>query len=82
MMATVLYGILAAYLLTTTPDRRWRIVIILSATCVIALVGLSRIYLGAHYLSDVLGAMAEGVAWLSLCLIVVYFVWQQRQPGS
>jgi undecaprenyl-diphosphatase len=29
-------------------------------------------YLGAHYLSDVLSAMAEGLAWLSLCLTVMH----------
>jgi undecaprenyl-diphosphatase len=38
----------------------------------IVLVGFSRIYLGAHYLSDVLAAMVEGVFWLSLCLTGVY----------
>jgi membrane-associated phospholipid phosphatase len=34
----------------------------------VLLTALSRVYLGAHYLSDVLAAIAEGVAWLALCV--------------
>jgi len=78
MMATVLYGVLAAYLFSKTTDRRRRVLIIFTAGLLIALVGFSRIYLGAHYLSDVLAAMAEGLAWLSLCLTVVYSIWNAR----
>jgi undecaprenyl-diphosphatase len=77
MMASVLYGVVAAYLFAHTPDWRRRVLIVFSASVLIALVGFSRIYLGAHYLSDVLGAMAEGLAWLSLCLTVVYTIWQR-----
>jgi undecaprenyl-diphosphatase len=54
------------------------VLIILSASLLIAFVGFSRTYLGAHYLSDALGAMAEGLAWLSLCFTAVYSIWRQR----
>lgn len=77
MMATVLYGVVAAYLVAKTRDLRWRVLVILSASLMILLVGSSRIYLGAHYLSDVLGAIAEGLAWLSICLTAVYSLWRR-----
>ena len=79
MMATVLYGVLAAYLFSTTTDSRLRVLILLAAGLLIVLVGFSRMYLGAHYLSDVLGAIAEGLAWLSLCLTLVYSVWERSR---
>jgi undecaprenyl-diphosphatase len=34
----------------------------------VALVAVSRMYLGVHYLSDVLAAVAEGCAWLAVCI--------------
>ncbi len=75
MIASVLYGVVAAYLCAQTPDWRRRLLIGAAASVLITLIGFSRIYLGAHYLSDVLAAMAEGLAWLSLCLTVVYAIW-------
>jgi undecaprenyl-diphosphatase len=77
MMASVLYGFVAAYLCAHAQGWRRRVLVVCSASALIALVGFSRIYLGAHYLSDVLAAMAEGLAWLSLCLTVVYAIWRR-----
>ncbi len=41
------------------------------AVALVLLTGLSRVYLGFHFPSDVLAAMAEGVAWLALCVTLV-----------
>ncbi|MGV8898099.1 MAG: phosphatase PAP2 family protein [Burkholderiaceae bacterium] len=69
---TVLYGVLAAYIICHMKPWRWplAIAVVTMATIMVALIGLSRMYLGVHYLSDVLGATVEGIAWLALCLTV------------
>ena len=71
LMATVFYGTLCALIMSRIVSWRWRVVTILAAGVMILLVGFSRIYLGAHYLSDVLAAIAEGLAWIAFCLLAV-----------
>lgn len=78
LTATVVYGCLAALIVANTKNQTIRVASILSASLVITLVAFSRIYLGAHYLTDVVGAIAEGVAWLSLCFTLVYSLWRPR----
>ncbi len=69
MGATVAYG-MVAYLLIRHVERRslppW--LIVTGAATTIVLVSFSRLYLGVHYPSDVLGGIAVGVAWLAVCI--------------
>ncbi|OYY49279.1 MAG: hypothetical protein B7X95_01875 [Methylophilaceae bacterium 17-44-8] len=69
---TFFYGVLAALLISQTPSWRRATCILLIAFSMVLLVAFSRMYLGAHYLSDVLAAFFEGIAWLTLCLTAIY----------
>lgn len=71
--STVFYGVLCAYLVLRLDAWRWRVLVILLAFVMVALVALSRVYLGVHYLSDVLGGFAEGVVWLAICFMALQF---------
>ena len=67
--ATLLYGQLLLFILPGMKVRHWRRLTVFSAVLLVALVGFSRIALGAHFLTDVLAAIVFGITWLALCLI-------------
>jgi undecaprenyl-diphosphatase len=67
--ATLLYGQLLLFILPALKARHWRRLTIFSAVLLVALVGFSRIALGAHFLTDVLAAIIFGVLWLAFCLV-------------
>jgi membrane-associated phospholipid phosphatase len=67
MGSTLFYGMLAIFVAQSVRTWRWRVLAFWIAAIAVALIGLSRIYLGAHYLTDVVGAIAVGLAWLAFC---------------
>lgn len=76
--ATVFYGLLACYLARRTQRWRLRALVFCAAGLMVMLVALSRMYLGAHYLSDVLAASVEGLAWLAVCITAVSTLHRRR----
>ena len=76
--ATLFYGLVAAYLVCLASRWKARFLIVLGACVMVGLVGLSRMYLGVHYLSDVLAAIAEGCGWLAVCITGVSTLRRRR----
>lgn len=63
------YGMLAIVLIVSYAPR-WRRLFIAAAAVVVLVIGASRLYLGVHWFTDVLGGYALGLAWLALAMVI------------
>jgi membrane-associated phospholipid phosphatase len=68
MTAFITYGLLAYFLVRLIDNYRARILIVFTAALMIVLIGISRIYLGVHYFSDVVAGFMVGGVWLGTCI--------------
>ncbi len=69
MGSLVTYGMLAYILVLAFRGRhRLQLAAMAGAVGLICAIGFSRLYLGVHYFSDVLGGFSAGALWLSACI--------------
>lgn len=74
MAVMVDYGALALVLLPMV-DKKWRPAVIIVASAIVLAVGVSRLVLGVHYVTDVVGGYLLGAAWLSLS-VAAFGIWR------
>jgi undecaprenyl-diphosphatase len=75
------YGAIAVIALRLLPPKRAWIVVAACAVGIIV-VGVSRVYLGAHYVTDVLGGVLLGTSWLLVCLTADALLAARRGRGN
>lgn len=79
MGSLVGYGMFAYVLIAYWPPGARHRAAIASAACVLViLVGLSRLYLGVHYLTDVVAGFAAGTLWLAACITGIEIALRRR----
>jgi undecaprenyl-diphosphatase len=79
MMSAVVYLTQAALLARIQQKKSIRIYMISIALSLTFLIGISRIYLGVHYPTDVLAGWSLGIAWASFCWFIAWYIQAKRK---
>lgn len=88
MSAMAFYGFLVYLCMRYDLAGRWRPLVIALFVLIIASVGISRIYLGVHFPSDVAGGFIGGLIWVAFCAVLFNLIglWRNKRrlasPGA
>lgn len=80
LLSAVFYLSIGVMLTRAFPQRRFKVYVIGVAVLLTLIVGLTRVYLAAHWATDVLAGWSVGAAWAMALWLVAYAV-QRRQQG-
>ena len=72
MVSVTFYGFLMYYIYKLEMAKRQKILLEVMLGCIIATIGISRVYLGVHYASDVLAGMLLSIAYYIMFIKLIY----------
>jgi undecaprenyl-diphosphatase len=81
MLSAAVYLTLAAILASLDARRGFKTFVFSIASLLVVTVGISRIYLGVHWPSDVLGGWTLGAAWALVARVALSF-WRHEAPRT
>ncbi|WP_026775528.1 phosphatase PAP2 family protein [Polaribacter sp. Hel_I_88] len=74
MTAMAFYGFLIYLIVTFKFNKPLKITIITLLSFLILSIGISRIYLGVHFPSDIVGGFAAGFIWVVFCILILNII--------
>jgi undecaprenyl-diphosphatase len=77
MVSLCLYGMIAFLVSRHIRGWQWRLAVVTLATALVAVIGLSRVYLGVHYPTDVVAGYFAGGMWLAFSISLL--LWQEQR---
>ncbi len=80
--AVMCFGLLAYWFVPKMPSLFWKIVVIMVALLLILYIGFGRMFVGAHFLTDVLAGYAIGIAWSGLVYTSVEMISQRKKKAA
>ncbi len=81
MVSLCFYGMVAFLLVRNIRSLHGRLAVISGVSLLVAAIGVSRIYLGAHYPTDVVAGYAAGSMWLGFCISLLIWWEQEHERG-
>jgi membrane-associated phospholipid phosphatase len=77
MTSTIGYGLMLLVFLPLVP-RRWRRWVVAGAAALVLLIGYSRLALGVHFITDIVGGIILGLAWLAAAT-AAFSIWRTEE---
>jgi undecaprenyl-diphosphatase len=71
-VSLAVYGTIAFIAARQLSNVRARLALLVAAAILIMLIGISRLYLGVHFLTDVIAGFSLGLAWVTLCVLLLH----------
>jgi undecaprenyl-diphosphatase len=71
-VSLAVYGTIGYIAARHLGSRRAQLAALAASAALVLLIGFSRLYLGVHYLSDVIAGFSLGLAWIALCVVLLH----------
>lgn len=78
-VSLAVYGTLGFIAARQLGSRRAQLAALAAAGVLVLLIGMSRLYLGVHFLTDVIAGFSMGLAWVALCVVLLHLRLRLRQ---